>query len=157
MYAAGGNEDNVFLSVCSVIDKIPYDFTVRYDLSTLFKPNPENQEDIMWVDLEIINPVPKILKIPFRGIGVIRDPETGKILKVNDFEIASNLIADVGDVLRIIGCILLCAGLACGWECAAACITVVLCVECIIACAGASAVEIAECIHLCEIGTEGLS
>ena len=140
-----------FVSGSSVIDNVPFDFVLKYDLTSLSRPysTEPKPENVVWINLEITNPVKRLVKIPMKPTNVICD-SSGHIIKFGGLELVTSLVSDVGEALKIIACFLACVGLTCVWECWGLCaINPVTCAACLIACAGANAAAVSLCIAAC--------
>jgi hypothetical protein len=157
--SAAGVENAVHVAISSVIDKVPYEFMLSYDISTLLHENDDlKAADIMWITLTIATPFKRTFKIPIQGVGVVR--ANGNLVSVRNWELAPSLLNEVNgkEVGSFIICLIACAGLACGWSCWYLCTpaTIPACIACIIACAGARAPAIAACMVGCKAFIDSL-
>ncbi len=145
---AGTKRDVAFAGV-GVVDGVPTEGVVSFDTDFFEGKGKCKDSDVLWLRVDIGGPIPDKLKIPLRGVGVLRDPESGGIIKMDSFELATDLLTDAKEVLKKILCILACVGWACYAACAAACVTVLACVACLIACVGASLPQFLVCLRAC--------
>jgi hypothetical protein len=144
----------VFAGV-GVVDRMPTEATLTFDLSFFNGLNPEHP-DVLWLELEALSPVPRIVKLPLRGTGVLRDPATGHLLKVDAFEVATDLVTDLGDIAVVIACVLACVGLFCAALCATLCVAVIACVACLAACVGSRLPQFLICVRACGIAVDDI-
>ncbi|MCU7929012.1 MAG: hypothetical protein KZQ97_21630 [Candidatus Thiodiazotropha sp. (ex Dulcina madagascariensis)] len=87
--AVGSDGKNISLAVSSVVDMIPYDFILTWDMSFFNEDTSGSESDILWIDFDLIGPVQKNVRIPLRAVGLIRDLDTGRVASVNTFELVS--------------------------------------------------------------------
>jgi hypothetical protein len=142
----------VFAGV-GVVDNMPTEATLAFDLSFFNAENKENP-DVLWLEFEAMSPVPRVVKIPLRGNGVLRDPASGHLLRVEAFEVATDLISDLGDIVAVIACILACVGLFCAAICAPLCVAVIACIACLAACVGSRLPQFLVCVRACGIAVD---
>jgi hypothetical protein len=154
--AWAATESQLVIASVGAVDRVPIHATVTFDLSFF---NGKNKDDILWIELNIASPGSRVLRAPLRGIGVLRDPESGHLLRVEDFELATDLLGDIdlGDVAKAIGCILACVGLFCGLVCAPACVAIIACIACLGACVGAELEAFLICVEACHIAVGNVS
>lgn len=150
---AGSKRSAIFAGV-GVVDHVPTEATVEFD-TDFFEGRAKGRDcEVLWVEVEVFSPVPEKYRIPLRGVGVLRDPESGHVLRAESFELATDLISDAGEVLKKILCILACVGLFCYAACSAACVAVVACIACLVACVGASLPQFLVCLKACGVAAD---
>ncbi len=138
------------------LDKIPSLVALEFDTSFFDSASKGKNQNIFWIDVDIIQPIPRKLKIPLRGVGVLRDPSSGNLLRCENFELATELVADVKDIAKIIACVLGCVGLFCAAFCAPLCVAIIACVACLGTCVGANLPQFLVCVTACGIALDGL-
>ncbi|MFO7566250.1 MAG: hypothetical protein R6X02_26645 [Enhygromyxa sp.] len=151
-----GAEAQLTFAAVGVVDGVPAEATLVFDTAFFKRAGEGKDQDILWVEMQIFSPTRQTFKVPFRGVGVLRDPGTGNLLRCERFELATHLIADVGDIAKIIVCVLACVGLFCAALCGPLCITVIACIACLGACVGANTPQFLTCVTACGIAVEGI-
>lgn len=153
--SGAGNKNDVHVSFSGLRNQIPYNFTLSYDISVMHATNTVgNHKDIMWVEVSILEPFKRSVRIPLKAIGALRDSGTGSLVRLNGFEFVPSMSDDTKDALKLVLCILGCVGAACGWECWAPCMAgPAACIACVVACATAAGPELMECIEACHMAT----
>lgn len=160
--SGAADANSLCMSISGVVDRIPYDVTVNYDLTFFSGEGCAKGEvnDILWMEIEFTSPLRRILRIPLRAIGATRDSSSGRLLSITDFEFAADLATDVKDVLKVIGCVLACVGLFCGIACGTLCLSGVgipLCLGCLLACIGAGVPEFLLCVTACGVAVDSIT
>lgn len=139
-----------------VTKNVPVAARLSFDTSFFDNGGKGKEKDVLWIDYEVTTPIPQKIRIPLRGVGVLRDPSSRNLLRCESFELATELVADVGDVAKIIACVLACVGLFCAAVCAPLCVAIIACVACLAACVGANLPQFLACVTACGIAVEGL-
>lgn len=148
--------NQLLFAAVGVVDKVPTQVTLNFDTSFFDTPGRGENRDVFWVELEIIEPIPRKLSVPFRGVGVLRDPSNNNLMRCDSFELAVDLIADAKDVVKTIACVLACVGLFCAAVCAPLCVAIIACIACLASCVGANLPAFLRCVSVCGIVTDGL-
>lgn len=129
---------------------------LSFDTSFFDNSGKGKDKEVLWIDYEVTSPIPQTLRIPLRGVGVLRDPSSGNLLRCESFELATELVADVKDIAKIIACVLACVGLFCAAICAPLCIAIIACIACLATCVGANLPQFLVCVTACGVAVEGL-
>lgn len=148
--------NQLLFAAAGVVNRVPTQATLNFDTSFFDTPGRAENRDILWVELEIFEPIPRKLSVPFRGVGVLRDPSNNNLMRCESFELAVDLIADVKDVVKIIACVLACVGLFCAAVCAPLCVAIIACIACLATCIGANLPAFLQCVAACGVALEGL-
>lgn len=148
------SQNKLTFAASGVVDKIPSLVSLVFDTSFFDSGSKGEDQNILWIDMDIIQPIPRKFRIPFRGVGVLRDPGSGNLLRCEDFELATDLIADVKDIAKIIACVLACVGLFCAAVCAPLCVAIIACIACLGACIGANVPQFLVCVTACGIALD---
>jgi hypothetical protein len=151
----GGTKSAAYISFAGVRNHIPYAFVLSYDLSILQGAKTQDgYADVMLVELAIQSPVAVSVRIPLQAQGVLRDPDSGAVVRISNFEFVPALAGDGAEALKLALCILGCVGAACGWTCWAPCMAgPAACIACVLACATAEGEAIMACIEACHLAT----
>ncbi len=148
------SKNKLTFAASGVVDKIPSLASLVFDTSFFDTESKGKDRNILWVELNIIQPIPRKFRIPFRGVGVLRDPRNGNLLRCENFELATDLIADIKDIAKIIACILGCVGLFCAAVCAPLCVAIIACIACLGSCVGANVPQFLACVTACDIALD---
>ncbi len=148
--------NQLIFAAVGVVNQVPTQAILNFDTSFFDSAGRGENRDIFWVELEIVEPIPRKLSVPFRGVGVLRDPTNNNLMRCDHFELAVDLIADTKDVVKIIACVLACVGLFCTAVCAPLCVAIIACIACLASCVGANLPAFLRCVSACGIALDGL-